>query len=345
MIELDGSFGEGGGSLVRVALAMSAITGKAFKVDNIRKNRGQPGLKNQHLHGIKAMKELCHAEVKGDCLGSASLEFVPKGLYIRDLAIDIGTAGSITLLLQSLLPPLVFSGKRAILEIRGGTDTEWSPQFDYMKEVFVRYLENFADVDVNLERRGYYPKGNGRVKVVISPKNGGKMDIRKGLIFPEQGRLERIYGISHASSGLKGADVAERQAAAASIHVEKSCKMKPDIRSGYYDADSMGSGITLCAVFSNGNVIGADELGKRGKKSEEVGEEAALKLIREISSGAALDSHMADQALPYMALSGGIIKTSSVSNHCRTNIYTIEKFLGRTFDVDENENVIRCLAK
>ena len=135
MIELDGSSGEGGGQIIRTALAMSAITGKAFRIINIRKNRDNPGLANQHLYCVKAVKELCDAQVEGAELGSEKLEFYPRKIKPQTLSIDIGTAGSVTLLMQSLLPICIMSDGKFRIRAKGGTDVRWSMPYDYMANV------------------------------------------------------------------------------------------------------------------------------------------------------------------------------------------------------------------
>lgn len=170
MIALDGNYGEAGGQIARTALALSVITGKAFEVSNIRKGRCQSGLKNQHLYAIRALKELYNCNVEGDYLGSHYLKFIPGKLRKYELDIDIETAGSITLLLQAVLPPLCFSTKKVKLKITGGTDTKWSMPVDYFSEILLPQLRRYADIDFKLIKRGYYPKGNGLVEISVKAK-------------------------------------------------------------------------------------------------------------------------------------------------------------------------------
>src|SRR3989338_5676512 len=170
MITLDGSYGEAGGQILRTALALSVITQKPFTISNIRSKRPQPGLKAQHLEGVRALQELCDAEVTGAELGSTALTFQPHEIKKKQLLIDVKTAGSITLILQALLLPCVFAKKQITLTIKGGTDVSWSPQFDYWKEVIVPYYRNYAEIIPRLQKRGYYPKGGGEAEVKIKPK-------------------------------------------------------------------------------------------------------------------------------------------------------------------------------
>ncbi|MBW2967051.1 RNA 3'-phosphate cyclase, partial [Candidatus Woesearchaeota archaeon] len=218
-IDIDGNFLEGGGQIVRTALGLSTLTGKPFKVNNIRKGRKVPGLKHQHLSAIRSLQQLCDAKTNKIELGSTELTFEPGALKPRTLGIDIGTAGSITLLLQSLWVPLMLpkaQGDKFRLKIKGGTDTKWSMPLDYMQEVFFPQLQRYADVQMNPIKRGFYPKGGGEIDLKIKGKYsfhtaGEAPKIELG----QQGHLIQIKGISHASTLLENAQVAERQAKAA----------------------------------------------------------------------------------------------------------------------------------
>src|SRR3989338_5702604 len=156
MIELDGNHIEGGGQIVRTALALSTITGKPFKIHSIRKGRTASGLKNQHLYCIKALEKLCNAKTDGAVPGSENLTFIPGKFEAQKIEIDVETAGSITLLLQSLLLPSMFGSSKTTLTITGGTDVQWSQPFDYFAEILVPQMRKYADIDVKLLKRGYY---------------------------------------------------------------------------------------------------------------------------------------------------------------------------------------------
>jgi RNA 3'-terminal phosphate cyclase (GTP) len=364
MIQLDGSHLEGGGSIARVALALSTLTQKPFSIINIRKNRPQPGLKNQHLFCIKGLEQLCNARVEGASLGSTSLEYIPGKIEGKTIDIDIQTAGSITLFLQSVLLPSMFANKAVKLNVVGGTDGKWAAPIDYFKEVFLPQIQKYSDMECGLIKRGYYPKGSGKVELKITPKYNisdfNSFDefhnfIRENAAkigLTEQCNLIQIKGISHASANLQGVKVAERQAKAAEIKLQRyKCPISISIE--YSETLSTGSGITLWAIFSkqqdeidlrNPIRLGADALGERGKQAEVVGEDAASNLIREIESKAPVDRHLADQILKFMALAGNSkIKSSEITNHTKTNIYAIEKFLGKTFEINEKNNVISTL--
>ena len=365
MIKLDGSYMEGGGSIVRQALALSTITQKPFEVDNIRQGRATPGLKNQHLHGIKALEKLCSAKTEGVSLASTHLKYWPNKIESKNLDIDIGTSGSITLLLQSLLIPSIFADKPLKITIIGGTEGKFAQPFDYFNEVFLPQLRRFADIEVRLLKRGYYPKGNGKIELKIKQKFhlndfNNFEDFHKQLkenipriSLTEQHNLIQIKGISHASFTLQKANVAERQTKTAELILKNKYSCPVNIGTAYNETLSTGSGIALWAVFSkdedeiditNPIRIGSDSLGERGKKAEIVGQQAASNLINEIESKAPVDHYLADQILSFMALTGkSKIKTSKITSHCKTNIYVIEQFLGKTFEVDEKENVISTI--
>ena len=362
MISLDGDYLEGGGSIARVALALSTITQKPFEIGNIRKNRPQSGLKNQHLFCIKALEQLCNAKSEGAFLGSTSLKYFPGKIEGKPITVDIETAGSISLFLQAILLPCMFANKATKLTIIGGTDAKWAAPIDYFNEVFLPQVKKYADMEFKLIKRGYYPKGNGRIELKITPKykisdfadfeaffNHLKENAPK-INLTGQENLMQIKGISHASSDLQTSKVAERQAESAQLILKQKYEAPIKIASEYQDTLSSGSGITLWAIFSKnmGEIdslnpirLGADSLGEKGKKSEIIGTEAANNLIKGIESKAPADKHLADQLLAFMALvSKSKIKTSEITNHARTNIYVIEKFFGEAFSINEKEKII-----
>ena len=362
LIKINGNWGEGGGAIARVALALSTITQKPFEIYDIRKGRKDTGLKNQHLYSVKSLQELCNADTEGAELGSLYLKYYPKKIIAKNLNINIETAGSTALLLQALLLPAMFVSKPITITISGGSDTKWSQPFDYFNNVLLPQLQRFAKIEARLLKRGYYPKGNGKIEIKINPKfklnnfssfNDFHQHLKQSLNpynLIEQYHLIQIKGISHASNGLQNARVAERQAESAQSILKSKYDIPINIIPEYQDTLSTGSGITLWAIFSknmndidenNPIRLGADALGEQGKRAEIVGEEAAKNLIKEVESKAPVDMHLADQILPFMALIGNSkIKVSEITNHCRTNIYTIEQFLGNIFNIDEEKKII-----
>jgi RNA 3'-phosphate cyclase len=336
MIEIDGNYQEGGGQILRTALALSTLTQKPFVMKNIRKGRCEPGLKTQHFCGIDSLQRLCDAEVKGLKMGSTEIEYIPHEISKSSMEINIGTAGSITLLMQSLLIPCIFAKHPISLKVTGGTDVQWSQPIDYFQHVFLPSIKRFAKIEFKLIQRGYYPRGGGIVDIKIIPQHDyhNVMIEKFGLL--NQGKLMQINGLSHASIDLKNADVAERQADAASKLLEK---LPLKIETEYCEAFSTGSGITLWAEFPN-SLIGGDGLGKRGKKAEDVGREAAINLLAEMKTLAPVDQYLADQLIPFLAIAKGSFMTSRITPHTLSNIYVTEKFLDVKFRI--NKNIVEC---
>jgi len=317
---IDGS--NGGGQVLRTALALSTITGKAFTINNIRQARPQPGLKAQHLAGIEALEELSFASVGEAVVGSSSIEFTPGKVHPQTLSIDIGTAGSITLLMQSLLLPCCLAGK-VRLKIKGGTDVAWSPPIDYFLNVILPHFEQLAVFKVNEMKRGFYPKGGGFLDITIKPKQEGF----KPLELDKRQPIDKIKGISAASSSLRHAEVAERQARAAKKKLSGHFPVK--IMHDYQETKSPGTVITLWA-----GGIGSDALGAPRKRSEAVGAEAAGEMLYTLLTDAAVDNHLADNLIPLLGLVGGRIRTDDITSHIKTNIEVCEKF-GMKFSVDD----------
>jgi len=332
MIEIDGSTGEAGGQILRTACALSTVTKKPVHVFNIRKSRPRPGLATQHLLGIQSLTQLCNGRLEGDKLGSQEIWFCPEEIKSKDLHIKIDTAGSITLVLQTLILPALLAPSPIKIVFNGGaTDTFFSPTMDYFQYVFLKILGKMgAKVEINILRRGYYPEGGAKVEVKVFPFK------LKNINLTERGSLKKILAISGASELLKSKKVAERQLQGAREVLGK-LKLPMEERVEYYQTQCPGSQICLIAEFEN-TVIGTDNLGKLGKRAEDVGKEAALELLREQKSEACLDKHSADQLLPYMALASGKsqVTVSEITNHCKTNIWVIEKFIDGKFEIKGN---------
>ena len=331
MIEIDGNYGEGGGQIIRTALALSTITGKSFIVKNIRHNRDQSGLKNQHLTGIIALEKLSGAKVSNVDLGSEEFEFVPGKIVPQTLTIDIKTAGSITLLMQSLLLPCCEAEGKTRLKIIGGTDTKWSPSLDYFINLILPKFEKLAKFKIHEIKRGYYPKGQGFLDISIKPRENPDFSPIDLTVKPE---ITKIKGISSASNELRAADVAHRQAKSAKKKLS-TLDIPVKIVEEYTKTKSIGTVITLWM-----DNLGADFLGERRKRAEGVGAEAGANLLLLLCSDGVVDSHLADNLIPLLALYGGKIKTDKITNHIRSNIYVCEKFLDVKFEIDEEKNII-----
>jgi RNA 3'-terminal phosphate cyclase (ATP) len=308
MITIDGGRLEGGGQLVRAAVALSALSGEGVEINNIRAGRANPGLRSQHIAAVKAVAGVCGAEVTGLAQGSASLRFVPDSLRERTLQVDVGTAGSIALVLQAWLPPALATGGR--ITVSGGTEVAWSPTIDYVEKVFLPVLTNAgAAVGLRILRRGYFPRGGGLVEVAVRPSD----------LAPIHPAPERPGGIISCSSNLPP-HVAERQAHAAGARLSPVTGELPvtlDPREG------VGTG-SSCTVWHEGK--GACALGRRGYPAERVGEDAADALLAELASPASVDVHLADQLVIYLARFGGSFSAPSLSQHAATMCWLCGEF-------------------
>lgn len=331
-VEIPGDYLEGGGQILRTSLALSALTKRPVRVHNIRGKRKPPGLRPQHLSVLKALIQLCNAEYEGLSIGSREIFFRPSSIEAKRIDIDIGTAGAIGLVLQSLILPASFAKGRIEIGLVGGTAGKGAMPIEYFQHIILPTIERIgARIGIELMKRGYYPKGGGIVGTVVEP-----IERFSPLELVERGEIMEIKGISHASSFLKRARVAERQGEGARETLKRRFPYTVEIGSEYSQTLSPGSGITLWAEARKGIFLGADALGERGKLAEIVGAEAANGLIGEIESGAAVDSHLTDNLIPWLALAGGKMRVSSLTLHTRTNIWVCEKFLGEIFSIQNN---------
>jgi len=348
---IDGSVGEGGGQIVRTALFFSSLLGIPIEIKNIRAKRKPPGLKKQHLGIVKALKIITNAHVEGAYEGSTNLIFEPKTLKSGAYRINLETAASISLFLQTILPLAFFVPKRFLIAVKGGTDVDKAPTVDWVENVFLPHLLPLARrTSFRIIRRGFMPAGGGMVSLQIESKLDyhlyGLEEIRDfakrflNLNKPQQGRIEKIRGISVAHKFLQERQVAERQRLGALEYIKEKWNRRVSIMNFYVDAESIGTSITLWLNDDRGNILGADSLGKKGKLAEIVGREAAEKLVEDWESGATVDRHLADHLIPLMAIAGGTIKVPRFTEHLKTNIEVSKLFVGDIFEINEPEGVI-----
>lgn len=296
-----------------------------------------------------AAQKITSADISGAELGSQNLRFLPKeiqgGIYSFDVSEKKGSAGSVTLVLQTIFLPLSLAIRRSKIGIIGGTHVPWSPPFQYLDHIFLPAVKRIGlDIRLTLERWGFYPKGGGKVEAEILPapdglRQRGAEEHRpvsfSTIDIKERGGLKRIWGVSATSNLPKS--IAERQRDSA-ITILKNRGFAPQI--DIVEAPSIGQGTFLILIteFEN-SIAGFSSLGARGKRAEKVGEEAATAFLDFYQSGAALDPYLADQLLPYLAIAKGesIITTSRISRHLLTNIRVIEQFLPVKFIVEGKE--------
>jgi len=333
MIEVDGSFGEGGGQVLRTAVALAAVLSQEIHVFNIRAGRAEPGLRPQHMTGVKAAAQLCSGSLEELEVGSTEFVFKPGKLKAGNFRFEVGTAGSVTLVLQTLMPILAFAPGGVQLEITGGTDVKWSPPIDYLRLITLPLLKKISyQGNLELVRRGHYPKGGGEVRF-----STGGPSILQPLVDVKPGSISKINGISHAVALPR--HVAERLAAAARKNLEEAKLPSSSIDIEVVDDRRQlgpGSGIVLSAESQRGNILGSDALGERGRPAEEVGSTAGRVLVEEIQSGAVLDRHMGDIIVPYLVLAEGTseVSISRITQHTQTNVKVAEWLTGTRFDLE-----------
>lgn len=331
MLKIDGSYGEGGGQILRTALSLSCLLRRPIEIYNIRKGRQRPGLQPQHLTCVRAAKTISDAETEGDKVNSLDLRFSPKEVKGGSYFFDIGTAGSISLVLQTLFLPLSFGSNKSTIEIIGGSHVPWSPSFHYLKEVFIPSVEKMGcRINLRIERWGWYPKGGGKVVAEIIPVN-----TLSPLALVERGELTGIKGIS-AISNLP-LSIAGRQKAEG-LRILRENGLDGDIE--LINAPSIGKGtfFFILARYVN-SLTGFSSLGAIGKRAEEVGREACQEFLSFHNSGRAIDPRLADQLVPYLSLANGnpSFTTSRITQHLLTNIWLVKQFLPVKIEIDGKE--------
>jgi RNA 3'-terminal phosphate cyclase (ATP) len=332
MIEIDGSHGEGGGQILRTALALSCMFRKPFRIINIRRNRQKPGLRPQHLTGVRAAQSVSGAQVTGDRTGSSELTFSPAEVKAGDYSFDVGTAGSTLLVLQTLLPPLLFAENRSTVTLTGGTHVPFSPSYPYVSGVFTPALAKLGlEVQLSIESYGFYPRGGGKIGAEIRP--AAKI---LSLRMAERGKLLAITGSS--AVGRLPRSIAERQRKAAMEKIRSGIgESEVGVRIDLLEAPTPGQGTFLFLHAASENAVaGFTSLGAIGKRAEAVGEEAAAEFLRYHSTGSALDSHLPDQIVIYLSLCAemSVFTTSRISQHLLTNLWVTGLFHAFTYGIE-----------
>jgi RNA 3'-phosphate cyclase len=340
LIEVDGSKKGGSGTILRLSVALSAITGQPLHIYNIRQSRPQPGLKPQHLEAVLTAARLCRAEIEGARIDSRELWFKPSKIEGGRIEAKIGTAGSISMLLMTVLPICAYARNPVDLHVfRGGTDVSNAPTINYMCFVLLPTLSRLGlDATLIVQKYGYYPKGNGEVTATVKPTTS-----LKPLCLESFGKITAIKGVS-VCTFLAERKVAERQAEAAKDYL-KDRGYAADIQT-LNDTSNLvqkGSSLVLWAETDTGTMLGADAIGELKKASEKVGTEAAQKLYDEISAKPTVDVHLADLLVPYTALAKGkstyLMRT--ISEHLETNIWVAEQILNVKFNIEKVNGLYR----
>jgi len=338
LVQIDGSQGEGGGQMLRTSLALSVLLLKPFEMINIRANRPNPGLQAQHLKAVEASASISNAIIDGAVIKSNRIKFFPRELRHGNFKFDIGTAGSTSLVLQTLYLPLSFANGTSNLIITGGTHVSWSPTFDYIKNCWLYFMKRIGlKIDVELKRAGFYPHGGGEIKALINP-----VDEIEPLNLIDRGKLIKIQ-IYSAHTNLTD-EVARRQARAA----EKILKNYGEVEVIVDELPSYSKNTTIAitGIFEN-SICCYTNLGEKGKGAEVVAEEASEKFLRFLSTDSAVDEYMADQILLPLSLASGVSEftTQKITNHLKTNIDTIKKFVDVEFEIVELKNSYNIKVK
>ncbi len=332
MITIDGSYGEGGGQILRTSLALSLITGKPFKIDNIRAGRRKPGLMRQHLTALNAAADIGEARITGNKTGSTSFSFEPKTIKSGKYHFSIGSAGSCTLVLQTVLPALIIADGPSEIILEGGTHNPFAPPYDFLEKAFLPVLSKMgAEVKTRLEVPGFYPAGGGRFSVSIKPaKKLSEIDLT------ERGKVLSKKATAMVSN--LPFSIAERELAVVKKKLDwDEENLKADVVNG-----SPGPGNILTIAVETEMVTEVfTGFGERGVSSERVAKQTVKPVKEYLNSGAAVGRYLADQLLAPMAIAGaGKFRTLSPSRHTTTNIDIIKKFLD--IDIEMTEVDDKC---
>lgn len=331
ILRIDGSQGEGGGQILRSALSLSAITGKAFLIENIRAGRKKPGLLRQHLTAVRAAQEICGAQVRGDTMSSRELRFEPHGIRAGSYSFAVGTAGSACLVAQTLIPILLNADRECHVSVSGGTHNPNAPPYDFLEQVFAVALSKLgASITTRIERHGFYPAGGGALSVAIEPWKA-----RHVVAWLAPGAVRRIdAGATFAKLPFH---IAERELETVAQLFPSKRRDIPRPRCRPHQVASSGPGNTVSILIERDLPELVTAFGEVGRTAEKVAEKAVAQAVAFIEADVPVGEHLADQLLIPMALAGGgTFRTRPLTAHTRTNITTLEAFLDVRVQVTES---------
>lgn len=333
VIQIDGSEGEGGGQILRSSLALSIRTQQPFRIENIRANREKPGLMRQHLTAVKAAAEICDAEVDGAEAGSRALTFRPGALKAGQYSFAIGTAGSCTLVLQTVLPALLAAKSTSTVKVSGGTHNKASPPFEFLQRAFLPLLARMgASVAIELMRPGFYPRGGGEIRVSIEPVTQWRT-----LELHERGARMQAFAESYIAA--IPINVAQRELEV----IGRMLNWPGDqlLLRGLSNEVGPGNAVTITLAHEHVTEVFTG-FGERGVRAEHVAETAAREARAYMAHAAPVGEYLADQLLLPIALAGsGSFTCTQVTPHLRSNALVIEKFTGKKTRIEASETKTR----
>lgn len=332
MLEIDCSRGEGGGQSVRTSVAMSTVTGKEVHLTRIRENRPTNGLSKQHCTAVQAVADMTGSEVIGNSLGSRELTIRPKEDRKYDVRMDIGTAGSISLVLQAIQLAASTFDKTVTIDISGGTNVMWAPPIDSYQQVLYPLMSRMGiKASIDIIERGFYPEGGGRIKAFFEP-----IENIRPLKLTELGKLKKVSGTCYSQRLPRW--IAEQMLEGCRSVLDERCDLEMTVQST--SGNSRGAGMSLVAEYENG-FLGSNVLTTRGHPARQAGVDAASDLVQVMDSGSTMDVHTADQLLPYMAMAekGSAFSVSRISRHLLSQMDTLETFLDVRFGVERKDDL------
>jgi RNA 3'-terminal phosphate cyclase (ATP) len=344
-IHIDGSQGEGGGQIVRSSLALAVVTGRAVTIERIRAGREKPGLMRQHLTAVNAVAEICGGDVSGAAIGSRAITFEPRGVRPGTYCFRVGTAGSATLVLQTVLPALLTAGGPSSLVLEGGTHNPWSPPFDFLQRAYLPLVNRMGPrVTATLERHGFFPAGGGRFIVEVEPsaKLAGFDLCERGEIRSRRGRVLLANLPSHIAQR-------ERDTIARKLNWDPSCLQIEEVEAG-------GPGNAVLIEIESEHVTEVfTGFGRHGIRSEHVAGSAVEETRDYLAAGVPVGPHLADQLLLPLGLSawqggndgraaGGSFRTLRLTRHSQTHIDILRTFLGVTIGAEQAEDGASCVV-
>ncbi|MGK7917953.1 MAG: RNA 3'-terminal phosphate cyclase [Prochloraceae cyanobacterium] len=351
MINIDGSYGEGGGQILRTCLSLATITGQSIRIDRIRAGRKKPGLAAQHITSVRAAASVCQARVEGDRLGSMTLEFIPTcspqaGKYVFDVteAREGGSAGAVTLILQTILLPLALADGSSVVTLRGGTHVAWSPPVTYVEQVYLPMLSQMGVRSrIQLRAWGWYPQGGGEVELQVTG-----IETLQGIQLLDRGRLRQVKGLAVVTE--LPSHIPQRMASRAENLLQElkerdsACKIK--IQPLRERGIAPGAGIFLTAEYE-GSLAGFDALGRQGLPAERVAQMATEEFLDFHLSQAPVDKFLADQLLLPAALASEAsqYQVAEISSHLRTNAWAIAQFALARIAIDEDSQIVTVEPK